>query len=867
MHGKVVLVCSDRARTWRQVTPPLAGAGNQLVHGQSTERSVELLHSGAVDLALVEWPSGVDLDAVVEAAGERVPLVVLVSETGIKALEELICRRGLMHLCAARPEQEASAARVVDPAELVVTCEKILRRDIFGLDKYLAGFGIERPSRVIMHAAERDGLVAQLTEAVRALGAGRRVVESVSLVADELFTNAVYNAPRDPDGVPRYAHVNRREKIALEPGEYVHFEFGSDGRTFGLSISDGFGALAPEVLRGAIQRCVSRHDPIEQKAGGAGIGLYAALCHADQLVFNLAPGQRTEVIGLWNLARKIGGRGAGVASLHVFDGAGEPAGQGADASGQSSVELSDAVKNEIFAALVDQSEAWVSLTPPVALGAETVRDTLVAPRRTDTVATPAGQPAVKSSGPVAEEAVPASAADAADESPVAAEIGSAAEAPEAEAADPVAEPVAAEVEPAEIEPFASTAAEPVADEAQVAATAEENALEVTAEEPALEAAEPPALDADDEVSPPVDEAPEADDPTGEIAAAPDADEQEPPEQGAESGLFLEVMDEMVMEAEDQLDDDEPSDDDDDDPAGDDLGDSSAELTPVREPDAGPVLEFESGMLLAQEIDPGTDGADPEDDDVTVAEDAEDRLAAAAADQAGDEADGEPEHDESVDEAVDIDMADLYEMATVMEETGLMPTAPSGPPWLGPLTCLRGVQVQRRTDGPGFESALPGVRAAATLADAIESLLGYMVGHWSAAMLLCRVNDKLVPWTAAGDVDSWEELCEMEVPLGQGWLSARSIAPGVTLAPLDEDATARRLAGLLTSQDADQGVAVSFVLDQSVLVVFGCRWRANAVGDSQSDYEDLQRELSELTARIDRFSRLPTMRRQSARANM
>ena len=272
------------------------------------------------------------------------------------------------------------------------------------------------------------------------------------------------------------------------------------------------------------------------------------------------------------------------------------------------------------------------------------------------------------------------------------------------------------------------------------------------------------------------------------------------------------------------------------------------------------------MLLAQEIDPGNDGADPEDDRRDRAEDAEDRLAAAA-EQAGDEADGEPEHDESVDEAVDIDMADLYEMATVMEETGLMPTAPSGPPWLGPLTCLRGVQVQRRTDGPGFESALPGVRAAATLADAIESLLGYLVGNWSAAMLLCRVNDTLVPWTAAGDVDSWEELCEMEVPLGQGWLSARSISPGVTLAPLDDDATARRLAGLLTSQGADQGLAISFVLDQSVLVVFGCRWRANAVGDSQSDYEELQRELSELTARIGRFSRLPTMRRQSARANM
>ncbi len=809
MHGKVVLVCSDRARTWRQVTPPLAGAGNQLIHGQSTEKSVELLHSGTVDLALVEWPSGVDLDGVIEAAGERVPLVVLVSETGIRALEELICRRGLMHLCAARPEQEANAQRLLDPAELVVTCEKILRRDIFGLDKYLAGFGIERARRVIKHAGERDGLVAQLTEAVRALGAGRRVVESVSLVADELFTNAVYNAPRDAGGLPRYAHVSRREKIALEAGEYVHLEFGSDGRTFGLSVSDAFGALAPEVLRGAIQRCVSRHDPIEQKAGGAGIGLYAALCHADQLVFNLAPGQRTEVIGLWNLTRKIGGRGAGVASLHVFESAGHEVGQGAEATAESSVELSDAVKGEIFAALVEQSEAWVSLTPPTAResGSDTIRDTALA-RRPDTEARPAVEPG------------------------------------EGEAQVEEAQVAAADVE-----------AQAAVEEGEAQAAVEEIAPD----------AEDPADQATAEVAPAgAAQAAPIDEPPDEPAAAPDADgdgvdqpfeEPSGPVQAAESGLFLEVDADMVVEAEAE---DEPTDEPTD----------SAELTPVRAEDPGIVLEFESGMLLAQEIDPGTDDADPDDDgDVTLAVEAGEMLAGESAPPGEEGGDGDAaEPDDSVDEAVDIDMADLYEMATVMEETGLLPTA-SGPPWLGPLTCLRGVQVPRRSDGPDFESALAGVRAAATLADAIEVLLGYLVGRWSAAMMLCRMNDALVPWTAAGDVDSWEELCELEVPLGEGWLSARSLSPGVTLAPLEEDATARRLSDLLTSQGADQGLALSFVLDQSVLVVFGCRWRANALGDSVSDYEELQRELSELTARIDRFSRLPTMRRQSARAGI
>ena len=356
MHGKVVLVCTDRARTWRQVTPPLAGAGNQLVHAESTERATSLLRTGVVNLVVVEWPSGIDLDPVVAAAGERAPLVVLVGETGIRSLEQLVCQRGLLHICAARPEQDGTPARLVDPAELVVTCEKILRRDLFGLDKYLAGFGIERPVRVVRHASERDGLLVELTEAVRALGAGRRVVESVGLVGDELVTNAVYNAPRGADGQPRYAHVDRREKVALEPGEEVEVQFGSDGRTFGLSITDRFGALDPATLRRGIERCLTQANPIEHKPGGAGIGLYAALCHADQLVLNLARGRRTELIALWGLARKSGGRGAGFASLHVFEtglpGASEV--EEAASSGAVSVHLSDSVKSEVLTAFAGE---------------------------------------------------------------------------------------------------------------------------------------------------------------------------------------------------------------------------------------------------------------------------------------------------------------------------------------------------------------------------------------------------------------------------------------------------------------------------------------------------------------------------------
>jgi hypothetical protein len=691
MHGKVVLVCTDRTRTWRHVTPSLAGAGNQLVHADSTERAVDLLWTGAVDLVLIEWPSGIALDPVVEAAVERAPVVILVGETGVRALDELVCRRGLFHLCAARPEQEASAVRLLDPAELVATSEKILRRDLFGLDKYVTGFGIERPSRTVRHADERDGLVAELVEAVRTLGAGRRIAESVGLVADELITNAVYNAPRGPDGKPRYAHISRREKIALEPSEAVRVEYGSDGRTFGLSVVDRFGALEPRSLRSGIERCLSRHDPIEQKAGGAGIGLYSALCHSDHLIFNLDSGVRTEVIALWGLARRSGGRGIGAASLHIFEQSGPPI-AGADVG--RSIDLSDSAKREIVGALAGDSGAQVALTA------------------------------------------------SADESGI-------------DTSEMTALPGEDEVTPAEALPRTRLADDLVASDPS---GAEAETLVV-------------------EVDPDLDLAMEAARRDREIERAV----TEPIERAVTDPIERAVTE------------------------------------PIERAVTEPIVRAE-----ARQIDLSSAG----------------------------EADGS------------VDLADLFEVATIMDESGLLDSR--SPPWVGPLTCLRGVQILRRLDAPDLEAALIRVRQAASLADAIEVLLTHLVADWTAAMLLCRMGDTLIPWTAAGDVDSWEELCEIEVPLAPGWLSARSLSPGVTTASLDEDQCARRLADSLTAEGVDEGLALSFVLDHAVLVVFACRMRLGPRGQD-AGYEELQRELSELTARIGRPARQPATRRARAGA--
>jgi hypothetical protein len=368
MLGRVVLVATDNVSTWRHLSPALAGAGNRVVRVSSSHRAVGLIFSGAVDLVLAEHGCGIDFDALVVAAQGRVPLVALVAGDRRAALLELFCQRGIMNFCTPRPDDSGNG--FFDAAELVATCEKILRRQSFGLDKYMAGFGIELSHQVIVHAEERDLSIERLTAVVRALGGGRRLVEAVALVADELITNAVYNAPRAADGTPRYAHISRRDKVALEPTEYVRLDYGSDGRVFGIAVTDSFGGLGQETMRAGMQRCLVADDQIEQKAGGAGLGLYTALGHVNQLVVNVEPGIRTEVIALWDLERR--GRGASTAgSLHLFT-SDETAARArrrattgdlvAEAVPQATVTLSESVRRDICSVLVEKPADRVSFS-------------------------------------------------------------------------------------------------------------------------------------------------------------------------------------------------------------------------------------------------------------------------------------------------------------------------------------------------------------------------------------------------------------------------------------------------------------------------------------------------------------------------
>lgn len=350
MLGKTVLLYTHDRVASRRLSGHLRAAGTEMLMVDTAPAAIQLVAAAAVDLVLLD--GAVDFQAAFEVmtvARGRIPAVVL-SVRGEPMLD-FVCQLEVEHFLARAGDADASLDDLA--REVVVTTEKILRNDLFGIDKYLPSFGTELTSAVVRNASDRDGIVACIGEHVAWLGAGRAARGAVATIVDELVTNAVYDAPRDDAGRPRYAACDRRDKIVLDPWEFVTVRWGSDGESLAISVTDWFGALRPEHVRSGLRRCLLAGDPIEQKAGGAGLGLHTALAYSTQLVINVDRGLRTEIIAIVDLRRRGQGARPGGRSLHLFF----------DDSRARGVEARDATPTTIVVSDSMRSDLWAQLVP------------------------------------------------------------------------------------------------------------------------------------------------------------------------------------------------------------------------------------------------------------------------------------------------------------------------------------------------------------------------------------------------------------------------------------------------------------------------------------------------------------------------
>jgi CheY-like chemotaxis protein len=322
MENKRILVVTSNRNMRRHITRALASAGFGVDHCQPKRAAIEEALARSPDMCIVDvderaedtswlldnlYSQHKDIIALLASQDHEMPFVR--ESLATKNLNNLIAKHGGV----------SAASELIDESEVIVTCQKLFRHDIFGLDKYLTTWGIKIHEVEITGTESKLTVLGELEEFLDMIDCYGPVKNSVLLVADELVMNAIFNAPRDDSGQAKYATLDRSQELVLDPKERAVFRYACDGRNIALSVRDRFGSLDRNVIIRYLQRCFTGGPAeVEEKEGGAGLGLYLVFNSITQLTFNIEAGVSTEVIALFyvhggSLAFKTSGR-----SLNIF---------------------------------------------------------------------------------------------------------------------------------------------------------------------------------------------------------------------------------------------------------------------------------------------------------------------------------------------------------------------------------------------------------------------------------------------------------------------------------------------------------------------------------------------------------------------
>jgi hypothetical protein len=183
-------------------------------------------------------------------------------------------------------------------SEMLMVLRRLASPELAPQFRDYLGWGAAVLERTIAASGDRDAAVADtgaLTEAIGMPGRGRELVAGL---AHELLMNAMYGAPVDAAGQPRYA-ADRRADIALDPTERPTYRIGCDGARLVVQVSDPFGRLERVALFGGLSRGLAGAQ--DRSRGGAGLGF--TVCHdaCVALFADVQPGVRTAVTGVVDL--------------------------------------------------------------------------------------------------------------------------------------------------------------------------------------------------------------------------------------------------------------------------------------------------------------------------------------------------------------------------------------------------------------------------------------------------------------------------------------------------------------------------------------------------------------------------------------
>jgi len=228
-----------------------------------------------------------------------------------RSLRYMIETRGIDHVLGRRDFESAPRAW-----EIVMIARRFVAPGtVAPLAAYL-DWGFTTLDFDVRTPADRDAAVRRIQELVGQLQAPKRVAEMFGELGHELMMNAMYDAPVDGHGRPRFAG-DRKADVRLADGERPVVRAATDGTKLVLQVRDPFGRLERTHVVDGLARGLATGE-IDRSGGGAGLGFM--VCHnaSSGLFFDVARGRHTEVTAIVELDMNLRELRTQAKSLHFW---------------------------------------------------------------------------------------------------------------------------------------------------------------------------------------------------------------------------------------------------------------------------------------------------------------------------------------------------------------------------------------------------------------------------------------------------------------------------------------------------------------------------------------------------------------------
>lgn len=165
------------------------------------------------------------------------------------------------------------------------------------------------------YASDKNAVIDRISATLKGWNKRASVAGEICLVADEMFTNAIYNAPYVKYSV-NGPGADRTSSFGDCPDlRQARIFLGRDEERIVIGCEDKYGSLNPRHLVARLQACFdSGGRAINWNGGGAGIGTYIVLRSALAYYAGVAEGSRTVVACTFSNA---GRRSDTIQNLHL----------------------------------------------------------------------------------------------------------------------------------------------------------------------------------------------------------------------------------------------------------------------------------------------------------------------------------------------------------------------------------------------------------------------------------------------------------------------------------------------------------------------------------------------------------------------